>query len=223
MQFAAVIFLGALALGGVGSLTGCGGRAPVPKRLVVEGDLGSWKFRRFQGPLVDVEVWIEGNRGEAFTASYITGAAEQRGHIEDKDLVNVFVTQYAKPEGVVRATVKFARRLAQEQNYQVEETKIAGERALTINGSSESWVLWPSHQYVVKIGGRGLTKVPDAMVESYAERFPSQLPGGALEGPLPPSPDDTPAKQDAKDPYDPKNPKPDLDRYDPKKVKIPER
>src|SRR6185436_15544123 len=130
----------------------------------VESDLGSWKFRRFQGPLVDVEVWIEGNRGEAYTASYITASAEERGRIEDKDLVNVFVTHYDKPDGVVRATVKFARRLAQEQHYQVEEAKISGERALTINGPTEAWVLWPSTKYVIKVGGRGLTSVPSSMV-----------------------------------------------------------
>ncbi|MCX5744374.1 MAG: hypothetical protein NT062_17935, partial [Proteobacteria bacterium] len=188
----------------------------------MEGDVGAWKFRRFQGPLLDVEVWIEGNRGEAFTASYITSDAEKRGWIDDPDLVNVYVTRYERPEGVLRATVKFARRLAQEQHYQVEEAKIAGERTLTITGPTESWVLWPSAKYVVKVGGRGLTKVPGSMVESYANRYPSQLPGGSLEGALPPGPEDAP-KPDPKDPYDPKNPRPDLDKYDPKKVKIPEK
>lgn len=206
----------------VAVVVGCGGHQPVPKRLVVEGDLGAWKFRRFQGPLVDVEVWIDGNRAEAYTASYLSDTAEKSGHPEDKDIVNVFVTKYDHPEGVVRATVKFARRLAQEQHYQVEEAKIAGERTLTISGPTESWVLWPSHQYVVKVGGRGLTKVPESMVESYAERFPSQLPGGSLEGPLPAGPDDEP-KPKPKDEYDPNNPRPDLDKYDPKKVKIPEK
>jgi len=212
----------ALFVGIVVGITSCGGRQPVPKRLVVEADLGSWKYQRFQGPLVDVEVWIEGNRAEAYTASYITGDAMKRGRIEDKDLVNVFVTRYERSEGVVRATVKFARRLAQENHYQVEEAKIGGERTLTITGPTESWVLWPSAKYVVKVGGRGLTKVPESMVEHYANRFPSQLPGGSLEGPLPAGPDDEP-KVDPKDPYDPKNPKPDLDKYDPKKVKIPEK
>jgi hypothetical protein len=208
----------------VGMLAACGGHKPVPKRLVVEGDLGSWRFRRFQGPLVDVEVWVEGNTAEAFTASYITSDSEKRGRIEDQDLVNVFVTRYAKPEGVVRATVKFARRLAQEHHYQVEEEKIAGERTLTITSPTESWVLWPSKQYVVKIGGRGLPKVPKAMVASYADRYPSQLPGGSLEGALPPGPEQPKAEDnDKKDPYDANNPRPDLDKYDPKKTKIPER
>jgi len=60
------------------------------------------------------------------------------------------------------------------------------------------------------------------MVASYADRYPSLLPGGALEGPLPPGPDDGP-KPETKDPYDPKNPRPDLDKYDPKKPKLPDK
>ncbi len=200
----------------------CGGAPPVPKRGVVEADLGSWKFRRFQGPLLDVEVWIDGNKGEAYSASYITSEADKRGRIEDKDLVNVTVTRYEKPDGVVRETVKLVRRLAAEKGYQVDEQKIEGVRALTITGPAEAWVMWPSTTHVVKVGGQGRTDVPSSMVESYGERFPSKLPGGSLEGPLPPGPEDLP-KKDGKDAYDPDAPKPNLDNYDPDKVKIPEK
>jgi len=202
----------------------CGGKPPVPKRGVVEADLGSWKFRRFQGPLLDVEVWIDGNKGESFSASYITNEAEKRGRIEDKDLVNVTVTRYEKPDGVVRETVKLVRRLAQEKGYQVDESKIEGVRALTITGPAEAWVMWPSTKYVVKVGGQGRTSVPASMVESYGDRFPSKLPGGSLEGPLPPGPEDKPKKGEAvEEKYDPANPKANLDNYDPDKVKIPEK
>ena len=102
----------------------CGGKPPVPKRLVVEGDVGSWKFRRFQGPLLDIEVWVDGNKGEAYSASYITETSEKTGRIADKDLVNVTVTKYEKPDGVVRETVKLVRRLAAEKGYQVDEKKL---------------------------------------------------------------------------------------------------
>ena len=203
-------------------LVGCGGQKPIPKRLVVEGDLGSWHYRRFQGPLLDVEVWIDGNKGEAYSASYITADAEKRGKIEDKDLVNVTVTSYEKPDGVVRETVKLVRRLAQEKGYQVDEEKISGVRALTIKGPSEAWVMWPSKKHVVKVGGQGRTSVPGSVVESYGDRYPSKLPGGALEGPLPPGPDSGP-KPAPKEKYDPNNPHPDLDNYDPDRVKIPEK
>jgi hypothetical protein len=203
---------------------GCGGHPPVPTRGVVEADLGSWKFRRFQGPLLDIEVWVEGNKAEAYSASYITADAEKRGRIGDRDLVNVFVTRYASPEGVVRATVKLARRLAADNGYQVEEDKIAGARALSITGRGEAWVMWPSSRYVVKVGGRGRTDVPASMVEPYVDRYPSQLPGGSLEGPLPPGRDEPPATHKPDKPaYDPSNPRPDAERYDPSKVKLPDR
>jgi hypothetical protein len=206
------------------AVAGCGGHPPVPTRGVVEADLGSWKFRRFQGPLLDVEVWVEGNKAEAYSASYITADAEKRGRIEDRDLVNVFVTRYASPEGVVRAMVKLARRLAADNGYQVEDAKIAGARALSITGRGEAWVMWPSSRYVVKVGGRGRTDVPASMVEPYVDRYPSQLPGGSLEGPLPPGRDEPPATHKLDRPaYDPSNPRPDAERYDPNKVKLPDR
>jgi len=203
---------------------GCGGHPPIPKRLVVESDLGSWKFRRFQGPLLDIEVWVDGNKAEAYSASYITADAEQRGRIEDKDLVNVFVTGYERSDGVVRATVKLARRLAQDGGYQVEEDKIAGARTLTIVGRGEAWVMWPSNKHVVKVGGRGRSEVPKSMVANYVDRYPSQLPGGALEGALPPGPEDAPApsKRIPKPEYDPNSPRPDIEHYDPNKVKLPD-
>src|SRR5436309_2779979 len=113
----------ALCVAAILTLTGCGGHPPLPKRGVVEADLGAWKFRRFQ-PVLDVEVWIEGNKALAYTASYIAEDAEKAGHVQDKDVVNVFVTRYERDAGVVRETVKLARRLAAEAGYQVEEAKI---------------------------------------------------------------------------------------------------
>jgi hypothetical protein len=210
----------AIAIALVLLMAACGGHPPPPKRGVVEADLGGWRFRRYQ-PVLDVEVMIQGNRGEGYTASYVAESAERSGHIDDKDVVNVFVTRYDRDDGVVRATVKLARRLAAEHGYQVDEAKIKGARALTINGRGESWVMWPAKGYVVKIGGRGRDDVPTDVIASYVDRYPSLLPGGAMEGPLPPGPDEV-TKPD-KEPYDPNAPKPDFDKYDPNKTKIPPR
>ena len=80
--------------------------------------------------------------------------------------------------------------------------------------------MWPAKNHVVKVGGRGRENVPSSVVERYADRYPSQLPGGALEGPLPAGPDVV--KPPTKDPYDPNNPKPDMDKYDPDKVQLPD-
>ncbi len=204
-----------LAIAAALGVAACGGRPPPPPRGVVEGDLGAWKFRRFQ-PLLDVEVYVANNKAEAFTASYVSDRAERErpGRLVDEDIVNVFVTRYEKPEGVLREMVRFARRLAQEAGYVVDETKIGGERVVTIAGHGEWWALWAAPRHVVKIGGRGRTNVPGELVKTYGKRYPSQLPGGVLEGPLPAGPDDQ--KIDPNAPYDPDNPTPDWKGYDPK-------
>lgn len=192
----------------------------MPVRGVVEADLGGWKFRRFQ-PLLDVEVWIANNDAKAFAASYASGAAEARGHLANTDIVNVFVTRYAKQDGIVRETVKLARRLAAEKGYRVDEAKLGGARVLTITGADEAWVLWPSALHVVKLGGVGRTDVPGSLVREYAARYPSKLPGGSLEGALPPGPETPADPSDPKPAYDVDNPRPDLEKYDPKAVKLP--
>src|SRR5690242_1863597 len=74
----------------VALIAGCGGHPPPPKRGVVESDIGSSKFRRFQ-PGLDVEVWVDGNKAEVLTASYVTESAEKKGKVEVKGIVNVFV------------------------------------------------------------------------------------------------------------------------------------
>src|SRR4051812_2782076 len=64
------------------TLGGCGGHPPIPMRGVVEADVGSWKFRRFQ-PVLDVEVWVENNKAEAYTGSYVAEDALKSGHVGD--------------------------------------------------------------------------------------------------------------------------------------------
>jgi hypothetical protein len=198
------------------ALLACGGRPPIPRRGVVEADVGSWKFRRFQ-PVLDVEVWVPDNKAEAFTASYVSDTAERRGHIDDNDVVNGFVTRYQRAGGVLRETVKLARRLAQESGYEVEDVKVGGVRSVSIVGHGEAWVMWAAGSYVVKVGGRGRQEVPESVVTYYAERYPSEMPGSALEGPLPPG-EGGPAKaRPAAKPYDSSNPSPDWEGYNPQK------
>ena len=201
------------------AVVGCGGHPPPPPRGVMESDLGDWKFRRFQ-PLLDVEVWVKDNKAEAYTATYVFARAEREHptRLEDKDLVNVFVTRYARPDGVEREMVRFVRRLGQEAGYQIDEQKIGGVRVVTIAGHDEWWAMWAAPSTVVKVGGRGRTDAPADLVKSYGARYPSVLKGGLLEGPLPPGPDEKPKPDDK---YDPNNPTPDWKGYDPSKAKVP--
>ena len=212
----------AFAVAAAVTLVACGGHPPPPPRGVLESDVGQWKFRRFQ-PLLDVEVWVADNKAEAFTASYVQDRAEREhpGRLEDKDLVNVFVTRYARPDGVLREMVRFVRRLAHESGYQVDETKIGGVRVVTITGHDESWAMWETPGYVVKVGGRGRDDVPWDMVKTYGKHYPSELAQGVLDGPLPPGPAARPKK--GEEGYDPDNPSPDWKKYDPSKSKLPKK
>ncbi len=208
---------------GILALAACGGRPPPPPRGVIEGDVGDWKFRRYQ-EVLDVEVWVEGNRGQAYTASYARGDAEKVNRLTDRDIATAFVTRYERPDGVLRETVKFVRRLAQESGYQVEEAKVSGVRVVMITGHGEAWALWAAPGHVVKIGGHGRENVPEGLVDSYGARYPSQLTNSVLEGPLPEGPATSDEQPAEKEEYDPDNPRPDLDNYDPKKKsKMPER
>ena len=212
--------LGAFLLGlaVVATAPACGGRPPIPPRGVGERAIAGWEFRRFQHVL-DVEVWVPDNPAEAFTGTYVRARAERAGHLADDDLCNVFVTRYQRPDGVPRATVKFVRRLAAEAGYTVDEQQVEGVRLVTIAGHGETWVMWAAAGHVIKLGGRGRTGVPDDLIAWYGARYPSTLPAGVLEGPLPAGVDEPAPEPDA--PYDPDAPTPDWDGYDPRKAKPP--
>lgn len=186
-------------------VAGCGSPKP-PVRAVIEADVSGWTFQRYQA-LLDVEVWVPENRAAAHTASYVSRAALKRGRLAETDVVNAFVTRYKKDVGIERALVKFVRRLAAESGYVVEEREIGGIRLFHVSGSGEVWAMWAAPKHVIKIGGRGRDDIPGDVVEAYAERYPSRIEEGMLEGELPEGPDPKVETQ----PFDPDNPRPDWD------------
>ena len=186
-------------------VAGCGSPKP-PARAVIESDVSGWTFQRYQA-LLDIEVWVPENRAAAHTASYVSRTALKRGRLGDSDVVNAFVTRYSSDDGISAALVKFVRRLAAEAGYQVEEREIAGARLFWVSGSGEVWAIWAAPRHVVKIGGRGRQDVPGDVIEAYAERYPSTIKSGSLEGELPPGLD----PEVETTPFDPENPRPDWD------------
>jgi hypothetical protein len=147
---------------------------------VIEDDLGGWRFRRYQ-QVVDVEVYVADNPARAHTASYVRDSAVRQGHLTEADVVSAFVTEYARKDGVRVSLIRFARRLAQESGYRVEEKKIGGERVFQVTGHGEAWAFWSSGKYVVKVGGHGPTEVPGSLVSEYGRRYPSELTEESLE------------------------------------------
>jgi hypothetical protein len=162
----------------------CGGRLPPPKRRVIESDIEGWTFARYQ-KAVDVEVYVPRNTAVAHAASYRLEEAARRGVITDADVVNAIVSEYQDRAGVDVAVTRFARRLAQESGYTVDESTIGGQRVFRVNGHGEAWAFWSSGRYVVKIGGRGREKIPGEVVKEYGRRYPSRVKRGALDEPLP--------------------------------------
>ncbi len=164
-------------------LLACGGTLPPPERRVIESDLDGWHFRRYQRT-VDVEVYVAKNPAVAHTASYARVDAEKSGRLQEGDVASVFVTEYERDENVGGSLVRFARRLAQEAGYVVEETELGGQRVFRVIGHGEAWAFWSSGRFVVKVGGRGLDKIPSGIVTEYGRRYPSRVKDGALEEPL---------------------------------------
>ncbi len=172
-----------LALVLVGVLAGsCGGPQKL-RRGVIERDIDGWKFIRFQ-EVLDIEVWVAENPAVAFSASYVPAEALKRAQVDDRDVVSAMVTRYQSDRGVQAALVEFARRLAQESGYVVDEDRVSGVRLIRVGGHGEAWVLWAARGTIVKIGGRR-DGVPKALISRYGEQYPSRLPAGSLLQPTP--------------------------------------
>ncbi|WP_428261207.1 hypothetical protein [Haliangium sp.] len=179
---------------------------------MLESNVEDWRFRRYQ-QLLDVEVWVPKNPAVGHTATYVRKDAEHAGRLDEGDLTSAFVTRYDSDRGIVRALVEFARRLDQDGGYEVEVRSLGGVEVISVSGQGEAWALWHADRHVVKIGGRGLDRVPEELVEAYGERYPSQVDDELLDRPLPPA--DAPATEEAAPAYDPDNPTPDWEEYQP--------
>jgi hypothetical protein len=112
---------------------------------------------------------------------------------------------------VVRATVKLAA-ASLKNHYQVDEQD---QRAPVDHPrTDETWVMWTSNKYVVKVGGGARTC---RACREYADRYPSDLPGGALES-TSGGPRQRAEEERAQTPTI--RSEPDFDKYDPEKVKV---
>lgn len=205
-----------LACAGALVLAACGGAQEPPRRGIVESNVASWRFRRYQ-KLLDVEVWVANNPAVGHTGTYVRKDAEREGRVAPETIASTFVTRYEQDRGILRALIEFVQRLENDAGYEVEIQSPGGVLVISITGQGESWALWYSHEHIIKVGGRGLESVPEELVEAYGERYPSRLTSDVLDRPLPP--DDSagstgstgPDQDDAA--YDPDNPTPDWESY----------
>jgi hypothetical protein len=146
------------------ALAGCG--PSIPTRFVLERDIGSLTYRRYQRVL-DVELAIEGNAAVGHTATYVRRSGE--GAIP---YVNAFVTVYERPAGLAAEIRRLVRSLA---SYDVEVIDVGG-RAFSLDGGvGDRWIVWVSASHVVKIGGTASEELVRSVVSEYMGLYPSDL------------------------------------------------
>ena len=154
-------------------LFACGPK--LPPRYVVESDVGDYKFRRYQ-QVLDVEIGIEGNPAVGHTATYVRGG-------KTIQVVPVFITVYQRAAGLTETVRQSLRTMS---GYDFEIAKLSGEYVYRMRAKgADNWVLWVSGPHLVKLGApEGETEVPEAVLELYLDKYPSDLDenGKAREG-----------------------------------------
>ena len=154
-------------------LFACGPK--LPPRYVVESDVGSYKFRRYQ-QVLDVEIGIEGNPAVGHTATYVRGG-------KTIQVVPVFVTVYQDARGLSETVRQSLRAMS---GYDFDIAKLAGEYVFRMRAAgADHWVLWVSGRHLLKLGApEGGTEVPEELLELYLDKYPSDLDekGKAREG-----------------------------------------
>jgi hypothetical protein len=145
-------------------LAACGPK--LPPRYVIEKDVGGYKFRRYQ-QVLDVELPIDGNEAVGHTATYVRGGKTIR-------VAPVFVTVYQKSAGLTESVRQSLRAM---QAYTFDITKQSGAYVYRMRGEGgDSWLLWVSGPHLVKLGApEGEKEVPEELLESYLDQYPSDL------------------------------------------------
>jgi hypothetical protein len=145
-------------------ITACGPK--LPPRYVLERDLGSYKFRRYQ-QVLDVELPIAGNEAVGHTATYVRGGHTIR-------VAPVFVTVYQKGAGLTESVRQSLRGM---QGYTFDISRLGGAHVYRMRGEGgDSWLVWVSGKQLVKLGApEGEKEVPEELLESYLDQYPSDL------------------------------------------------
>jgi hypothetical protein len=145
-------------------LAACGG--DLPSRYVIEHDLDALRYRRYQKTL-GVEFVVPGNAAQGYTATYLRREGQRVA------VATAFVTVYARPASLASEIRERVRGL---DRYEVSVEELASGHAFVLDGGpDERWAIWVSDRYVVKLGAPVGEPFPDALVEAYMDKYPSDL------------------------------------------------
>jgi hypothetical protein len=142
----------------------CG--SALPARYVIEHDLGGYAYRRYQKSL-DIEIPVADNAATGHTAAYL----QRNG--DDVTVITAFVTVYAHAASLA-AEVRAG--LSRLPGYTVTTDKLAGQYVWLLSaGAQERFCVWPSGAHLIKLGAPAAGAFPEAIVEAYADLYPSEL------------------------------------------------
>jgi hypothetical protein len=139
----------------------------LPERYVLEHDLGSYAFRRYQKSL-EVEIPIADNTATGHTAAYL-----KRTDRDKVAVVTAYVTVYAHAKALA---AEAHAGLASMTGYTLSTAELFGQNVWLLEGGDrEHWCIWVSENRIVKIGAPADTAFPDEIGDAYASLYPSEL------------------------------------------------
>ncbi len=149
---------------GIVLLCACGTK--LPPRYVVEKDVGSYRYSRYQ-QVLDVEIPVNGNPAVGHTATYVRGG-------DQLHVTPAFVSVYEKPRGLTETA---RQRLRNMPGYTLRTREVQGDYVWQIQGEGgDIWLLWTSGPHLIKLGvPEGKTQVPADLAEVYLDLYPSDL------------------------------------------------
>jgi len=143
----------------------CG--SSLPARYVIEHDIGSYAFRRYQKSL-EVEIPVADNAATGHTAAYL-----QRTNRTDVAVISAFVTVYAHAKSLA---AEARAGLATLAGFTIANGELFGEHVwLLTGGAKEHWCIWVSQNRIVKIGAQSESEFPEEIIDAYADLYPSDL------------------------------------------------
>lgn len=149
------------------ALAAVGCASSLPPRYVIERDLGTFAYRRYQKSF-DIEVPIAGNQATGHTASYL-----QRSHSGEVEVATAFVTVYAHARSLAAEARAALQKLG---GYTLTPSELAGEWVWLLDAQGrERWCVWVSGARLVKLGVQAGRPFPDPIVRAYLELYPSDL------------------------------------------------
>jgi hypothetical protein len=143
----------------------CG--SSLPARYVIEHDLGSYAFRRYQKSL-EIEIPIHDNTATGHTAAYL-----RRTNQSEVTVITAFVTVYEHAKALAAEARAGLGTLA---GYTLTTGELFGEHVwLLASGAKEHWCIWVSENRIVKIGAPVGSEFPQEIIDAYVDLYPSDL------------------------------------------------